>query len=274
MAYAVWAASPPGALPATRAVRGRQGGEAPERLLLLDDLRLGDLVVGDLVELLVARLEALPAGAPEGELHLVDDLREGRLGVLVELQGLADGLQDAGVTTQRLEQLLLEGADVLDGDVVELAGRAGPDRDDLLLDGVRRALRLLEQLDEARTAGELRTRGRVEVGGEHGERLHGAELREVELESPGDRLHRLDLRGTTDTRDRDTYVDGRTHVGVEQVGLQVDLAVRDRDDVGRDVRRDVAGLGLDDRQTGHRPVAEVVGELGAALQQPRVQVED
>src|SRR6476619_3679386 len=264
----------PGTPSATRAVWGRSGAKPPEGLLLLDDLRLGDLVVGDLVELLVAGLEAVPAGAPEGELDLVDDLGQGRLGVLVELEGLADRLEDLAVATQRLEQLGLERADVLDGDVVELAGRAGPDRDDLLLHGVRRALRLLEQLDESRTTGELGSRGGVEVGGEHRERLHGTELREVELESTGDGLHRLDLRSTTDSGDRDTHVDGRTHVGVEQVGLQVDLAVRDRDDVGRDVRRDVARLGLDDGQTRHRAVAEVVGELGATLEEPRVQVED
>ena len=60
----------------------------------------------------------------------------------------------------------------------------------------------------------------------------------------------------------------------EQVGLQEDLAVGDRDDVGRDVRRHVVGLGLDDRQPGHRAVAKVVGELGAALEQTAVQVED
>src|SRR6478672_1192272 len=264
----------PGTPSATRAVWGRSGAKPPEGLLLLDDLRLGDLVVGDLVELLVAGLEAVPAGAPEGELDLVDDLGQGRLGVLVELEGLADRLEDLGVPTQRLEQLGLEVPDVLDRDVVQLAGRTGPDRDDLLLDGVRRALRLLEQLDESRTTGELGSRGGVEVGGEHGERLHGTELGEVELESTGDRLHRLDLRGAADSGDRDTHVDGRTHVGVEQVGLQVDLAVRDRDDVGRDVRRDVTGLGLDDRQARHRAVAEVVGELGATLEEPRVQVED
>ena len=34
------------------------------------------------------------------------------------------------------------------------------------------------------------------------------------------------------------------------------------------------GLGLDDRQTGHRAGAQLVGELGAALEQTGVQVED
>ena len=56
--------------------------------------------------------------------------------------------------------------------------------------------------------------------------------------------------------------------------LQEDLAVGDRDDVGRDVGRDVAGLGLDDRQRGEAAAALLVGELGGALQQAAVQVED
>src|SRR5699024_1687153 len=111
---------------------------------------------------------------------------------------------------------------------------------------------------------------RVEVGGEHREGLERAVLREVELESTGDLLHRLDLRVTADPGDRDTHVDGGADVGVEEVGLEVDLAVGDGDDVGRDVRRDVTGLRLDDRQTGHRAGTHVVGELGAALQQTRV----
>ena len=64
------------------------------------------------------------------------------------------------------------------------------------------------------------------------------------------------------------------HAGVEQVGLQEDLAVGDGDDVGRNVGRDVVGLGLNDRQAGQRAAAQVVRQLGAPLQQPGVQVED
>jgi len=58
---------------------------------------------------------------------------------------------------------------------------------------------------------------------------------------------------------------------VEKVGLEEDLSVGDRDDVRRDVGRDVAREGLDDRQRGERALAV---EAGRALQQARVQVED
>jgi hypothetical protein len=56
------------------------------------------------------------------------------------------------------------------------------------------------------------------------------------------------------TRDTETPTSmRRADVGVEQVGLEVDLAVGDGDDVGRDVGRDVTGLGLDDRQAVIEP---------------------
>src|SRR5207253_6171523 len=58
----------------------------------------------------------------------------------------------------------LEAQHVLDGDLVELAVGAGPDRDDLLLHRVRRVLGLLEQLGEAGTTGQLAAARRVEVG--------------------------------------------------------------------------------------------------------------
>src|SRR5699024_4885622 len=54
---------------------------------------------------------------------------------------------------------------------------------------------------------------------------------------------------------------------------QEDLTVGDRDHVGRNERSDVVGLGFDDRQTGHRTAAELIGELRAAFEQTRVQVE-
>ncbi len=98
-------------------------------------------------------------------------------------------------------------------------------------------------------------RRRVEVGAELRERRHLAVLREVEAQRAGDLLHRLDLRRAADARHRDADVHGRADAGVEQVGLEEDLAVGDRDDVGRNVGRHVAGLRLDDRQRGQRAAA-------------------
>src|SRR5207248_9876937 len=100
------------------------------------------------------------------------------------------------------------------------------------------------------------------------------ELGQVDLGRSRHRLHGLDLGVAAHARHRDADVDGWAHAGPEQVGLQVDLAVGDGDDVGGDVGGDVAFLGLDDRQRRQRAATAVVGQLGRALEQPAVEVED
>ena len=115
--------------------------------------------------------------------------------------------------------------------------------------------------------------GAVEIGTERRERLELAVLGKIDTQPTGHVLHCPRLSRATDTRHRDADVDGRAHTGVEQVGLQEALAVGDRDDVRRDVGGDVVALGLDDRQAGHRATTQLVGQLRAALEQPRVQVE-
>ncbi len=94
------------------------------------------------------------------------------------------------------------------------------------------------------------------------------------MSGAGDLLHRLGLGRRTDARHRDADVERGPLAGVEQVGLEEDLAVGDRDDVGRDVGRHVAGLRLDDRQRGQRPAAVVLVEARGALEQAAVEVED
>jgi hypothetical protein len=54
-----------------------------------------------------------------------------------------------------------------------------------------------------------------------------AELRQIQAEASGDRLHGLDLRGSTDAGDRDPDVDRWTNACIEQIGLEEDLAIGD-----------------------------------------------
>lgn len=84
---------------------------------------------------------------------------------------------------QVVQELALEAADLRDRDVVQLAGGAGPDGDDLLLDRERLVLALLEQLDHARTALQLGLGGRVQVGTEAGEGLQLTVLGEVQTQT-------------------------------------------------------------------------------------------
>ena len=149
-----------------------------------------------------------------------------------------------------------------------------PENRRLRLDGHRLVLGLLEELDDARAAVERGLCAGVEIGAELRERGELAILREVALDFSGHLLHRLDLRGGADARNRKPDRNRGPHALVKQVGFQVDLAVGDRDDVRRDVGRHVAGLGLDDRQRRERAVAVFFAEARGAFEQPAVEVED
>ena len=98
----------------------------------------------------------------------------------------------------------------------------------------------------------------VEAGAEAGEGLELLELRIGQLEVAGHGAEGRQLRLAADARDRPADVHRRQHAELEQRGRQVDLAVGDRDQVGRDVGRDVLGLGLDDRQRRQRAAAALL----------------
>ncbi len=79
--------------------------------------------------------------------------------------------------------------------------------------------------------------------------------REIQPQRAGDLLHRLALSIAAHPRDADTDVDRRPYPGEEQIRLEVDLTIGDRDHVGRNVGRDLALEGLDVRQGRHRAAA-------------------
>ena len=159
------------------------------------------------------------------------------------------------------------------GHLVQEALRAGVDHGHLLRQRHRLVLVLLEELGEARAALQLAARLAVEIGSELGERGQLAVLREVEPQLACHLAHRLGLGVTTHTRHADTHVQRRPLACVEQVGLQIDLTVGDRDHVGGDEGRHVIGLRLDHRQGGQRAATVGRAHLRGALEQPRVQVE-
>src|SRR4051812_18380988 len=156
---------------------------------------------------------------------------------------------------QELVQLGLESPQVGERYCVEITVRARVDDRDLPFDGERLVLRLLQNLDEPGAAVELRLRRLVEIAAELRKGRELAILREVEPQRPRDLPHRLDLRRAADARYRVADVDRRTDALMEQVGLEKDLAVGNRDHVGRNVGREIAGLRLDDRERRQRPAA-------------------
>src|ERR1700722_3463401 len=199
-------------------------------LVLVDRLRLDLVLIQRLSRLF--RNQQVTAGLLEAGAELLDRVlqRDGR--VVVQLAGLADRIVDpAPVALNVVEELGLEPTDVLDRDVVEVAVVGRPDGDDLALHRERAVLRLLEQLHQPGATVQLGPGSRIEVGGERGECLQVTVLGQGQLEAAGDRLHGLDLGVAADSGDRDTDVDGRPDTGVEEVGLQEDLTVGNRDDV-------------------------------------------
>ena len=86
-------------------------------------------------------------------------------------------------------------------------------------------------------------------------------------------LHGLGLGSRADTGDRQSDVDGRSDTLEEQLSFQEDLTVSDGNDIGGDVGRHIAGLGLDDREGSEGATAKVLVHLGSSLQQTGVEVE-
>ena len=201
----------------------------------------------------------------------------GHLGFEIVVQNLLfhDRVEQARVRgVYILVESFFEFANLLDWQIVEDAAGSGKDDQNLLGERQRRELALLQQFDQALAAIELLLRGLVEIAAELGEGRQFAVLRQFELQRSGDLAHGLDLRAAADAAYGKSDVHGRTDALVEQIGFEIDLAVGDGNDVGRNVGRNVAGLRFDYRQRGQRSAAVLVAQLGGALQQARVEIEN
>jgi hypothetical protein len=55
----------------------------------------------------------------------------------------------------------------------------------------------------------------------------------------------------------ETDIDGRALIGGEEMRIEDDLPVGDRDQVGRNVGGEIAGVGLGDRKCGQRAAPEL-----------------
>ena len=82
------------------------------------------------------------------------------------------------------------------------------------------------------------------------------------------------LRLAADARDRFADIDRRQHAQFEQRRREVNLSVRDGNQVGRNVGGNVLRFGFDNRQRRQRSATEFQAQVRCALQQARVEVED
>ncbi|CDN44416.1 hypothetical protein BN871_EV_00020 [Paenibacillus sp. P22] len=211
----------------------------------------------------------------EAFLEVLDGSYKSFLVVGGEVFGIADGSQNLRlVGIHEAQQLVLEAADVLNRDIIHMAARDCEQGDNLALQRHRLVDALLQDFQRALAAVEAGLGYFVQIGAELGECRQLAVLGKVKLERAGYLFHRLRLSGGAYAGYGVADVDSRTLAGVEQVGFQEDLSVRDGDDVRRDVSGDIPGLRLNERKRRKGTAAELVVQLGRALQQTGVQVED
>src|SRR5216117_1149085 len=139
------------------------------------------------------RLDAL--GGHELRLRVVHGLREALAQRVRDLVLLADLRQDPGVLAlERAVEVRLEVPDRVRRQIVEQPLRAREDDRDLLLDGHRPVLALLQDLDHALTARELDLGRTIEVAPELREGRQLTVLGEVEPQLARHLAHRADLR--------------------------------------------------------------------------------
>src|SRR3989338_698536 len=178
---------------------------------------------------------------------LADGVFEHFLYFVGQVAFLVDGRED--VAPGRLQVGTEAGfpiADLFHRDGINQAVDERVEYADLLGHGQRRVLRLFQDFHGPTPALYLATSPLVQIGRELGESLQLAELREIQAQLAGHLFHGLGLCRRADARHGQADVHGRPDAAVEHVRLQINLAVRDGNDVGRDVGRDVAGLGFDD----------------------------
>ena len=135
------------------------------------------------------------------------------------------------------------------------------------------AKRLLQNLHQVLAVSQCTAGILIQIRTELGEYFQLAEAGQINTQRTGCFLDRLGLCGAAYTGNRQADVDRRTLTRKEQIVFQIDLSIRDRNDIGGDVRRNVTRLRFDDRQCGHRAAAVFLGQMAGALQQTRMQIE-
>ena len=169
---------------------------------------------------------------------------------------------------------LLELADLGGLDLVQVATDTSVQNTGLVFDSHGHVLLLLEELGQFLTSVKELLGGSIQIGAELSESGDLTILSELELEGTSKLLHGLNLGGRSDTGDGKTDVDSGTDTLMEELGLEEDLAIRDRDDIGGDVSGHITSLGLDDGKGGQGTSTVGLVHLGCALKKTRMQVED
>jgi hypothetical protein len=172
------------------------------------------------------------------------------------------------------QQLRFKTADFRHRDVIHIPVRRSPDDKHLFFERHRRILPLLENFRQALPTCQQALCGFVQVRTKLRKGRQLPVLRQLQPQRPGNLLHGFRLRRTAHPRNGVADVDGRADAGIEQVRFQKNLTIRNGNHVGRNVGRDVSGLGFDHGQRRQGAAATLVVILGRPFKQPRVEIED
>ena len=102
-----------------------------------------------------------------------------------------------------------------------------PHHRDLFLDRDWIVLFLLKKLDNALTTIETRFCRGIKIGAKLRECGQLAELRQIEFHFAGHLFDGFNLRGGTDPADGETDRNSRSHTLIKQIGLKINLSIRD-----------------------------------------------
>jgi len=178
------------------------------------------------------------------------------------------------LSVEVVEVSFLEFADVGGGDLVEVSLDSSVQHANLLFSGHGHVLLLLQELGQLFSSVEEVLGGSVEIRSELGEGSDLSVLGELELHRSRDLLHCLNLGSGSDSRDGETDINGRSDTSVEKLGFEENLSVSDRNNVGRDISRDISSLGLDNGEGGEGASSVVLVHLGGSFEQTRMEVEN
>ena len=167
---------------------------------------------------------------------------------LVEIAGLFNLADRIGaVPVQCAREVRAEFGDGVRRERVQHAGLQRKNQRHLVGEPQRRVLGLIEDRTNARSARQPFPDARIRHAAEAREHLEFQELRIVEPQRVRGGSQRPRLRLAADAADARADVDGWFAPFVEEPGIQHDLTVGDRDQIGGNVGAEIAGVGLGDR---------------------------